>query len=51
MQVDKNPFPVNIIDLQNSNVLIRPEQAKTAQGKNVVISEKCTITVNEKVLS
>jgi hypothetical protein len=51
MQVDKNPFPVNIIDLQNSNVLIRPEQAKTAQGKNMVISEKRTITVNEKVLS
>jgi hypothetical protein len=51
MQVDKNPFPVNIIDLQNSKVLIRPEQAKTAQGKNVVISEKRTITVDEKVLS
>jgi hypothetical protein len=51
MQVDKNPFSVNTIDLQNSKVLIRPEQAKAAKGKNVIISEKCTITTDEKVLS
>jgi hypothetical protein len=51
MWVDKNPFPVNTIDLQNSKVLIRPEQAEAAKGKNVVISKKCTITVDEKILS
>jgi hypothetical protein len=51
MQVDKNPFSVNTIDLQNSKVLIRPEQAKAAKGKNVIISEKRTITTDEKVLS
>jgi hypothetical protein len=51
MWVDKNPFPVNTIDLQNSKVLIRPEQAEAAKGKNVVISKKCTITADEKILS
>jgi hypothetical protein len=40
MQVDKNPFLVNTIDLQNSKVLICLEQAKTVKGKNVVIGEK-----------
>jgi hypothetical protein len=49
--VDKNHFLVNTIDLQNSKVLIQPEQAETAKGKNVVISEKCTITVDEKISS
>jgi hypothetical protein len=49
--VDKNPFLFNIIDLQNSKVLIRLEQATVAKGKNVVISEKRTITTDEKVLS
>jgi hypothetical protein len=44
MQVDNNHFSVNTNDLQNPKVLIRPEQAKVAQGKNVVIAD-------EKVLS
>jgi hypothetical protein len=51
IQVDKNPFLVSTIDLQNSKVLIRPEQAEAAKGKNVVIGEKCTITADEKILS
>jgi hypothetical protein len=51
MQVGKNPFPVNTIDLQNSKVLIRPEQAEAAKGKNVVIGEKRTITADDNVLS
>jgi hypothetical protein len=51
MQVDKNSFLVNTIDLQNSKVLIRLEQAEAGKGKNVVIGEKCTITADEKILS
>jgi hypothetical protein len=51
MRVDKNLFLVNTIDFQNSKGLIRPEQAKAAKGKNVVIGEKRTITVDEKILS
>jgi hypothetical protein len=37
--------------LQNSKVLIRLEQAEATKGKNVVISEKSTITADEKILS
>jgi hypothetical protein len=50
MQVDKNYFLVNTIDLQNSKVLIQPEQAEVAKGKNVVIGKKQTITTDEKIL-
>ena len=38
MQVDKNPFPVNTIELQNPKVLIRPNQANGVKWKNVIIS-------------
>jgi hypothetical protein len=51
MQVDKNPFPINTIDFENSKVLVRPKQAEETWGKNVIIGEKCTITTDEKVLS
>jgi hypothetical protein len=51
MHVDKNPFLVNTIDLQNSKVLIQPEQAEAAKGKNVIINEMCTIATDEKLLS
>jgi hypothetical protein len=51
MQVGKNSFPVNTIDLQNSKVPIQPEQAEAAKGKNVVIGEKRTITADDNVLS
>jgi hypothetical protein len=51
MQLDKNPFLVNTINLQNFMVLILPEQAEMAQGKNVIIGKKRTITTDEKVLS
>jgi hypothetical protein len=49
--VDKNPFSVSTIDLQNSKVLIQLKQAEAAKGKNVVIGEKHIITADEKVLS
>jgi hypothetical protein len=51
MQVDKNPFLVNTIDLQNSKVLIRSEQTEAAKGKSMVIGENRTITADEKILS
>jgi hypothetical protein len=51
MQVDKNLFWVNTIDLQNSKVLIRLEQAQATKGKNVVNDEKCAIIIDEKILS
>jgi hypothetical protein len=51
MQMDKNPFLVSTIHLQNSKVLIQPEQAEATKGKNVIIGEKRIITGDEKVLS
>jgi hypothetical protein len=38
MQVDRSPFLVNKLDLENPAVLIRLEQADTTKGKNVVTS-------------
>jgi hypothetical protein len=39
MQVDKVPFPTHTIEAGPPAVLIRPEQADTTQGKNVLIDE------------
>jgi hypothetical protein len=39
MQIDWSPFPVNKLDLENLAVLIRPEQADTTKGKNLVIDD------------
>jgi hypothetical protein len=40
MQIDQNPFPVHTLELLNPKVLIRPHQAESAKGKNVVIGEE-----------
>jgi hypothetical protein len=44
MQADQNPFPVNAfmntIELLNPKVLIRPDQADKAKGKNIIIREQ-----------
>ena len=42
MQVDQNPFPVHthVLELKNPKVLIRPNQAESTKGKNVVIGEE-----------
>ena len=54
LKVDKTPFPIrtntHTIDLSNIKVLIRPKQAKGAQGKNVVIGETWPKNVNDKIL-
>jgi hypothetical protein len=39
MQVDKTPFPIITMDLQQPKVLVRPHQAEATKGKNVVIGE------------
>jgi hypothetical protein len=35
MQVDKGPFPINTMDLQQPKVLVRPHQAEATKGNNV----------------
>jgi hypothetical protein len=39
MQVDKAPFPINTMDVQQPKVLVWPHQAEATKGKNVVIRE------------
>jgi hypothetical protein len=42
MKLDKDPFPVNInmVKLEGKKVLVRPSQAKTTKGKEIVIGEE-----------
>ena len=51
MQIDKVLFPLHAIDLNNAKVLIRPEQAERAKGKNVIIGEERLKNVNDKILA
>jgi hypothetical protein len=37
MQVDKTPFPIHTLELNNPKVLLWSDQAKGAKGKNIVI--------------
>ena len=50
MKIDKAPFPVHTIDLNNAKVLIRPDQAEGAKGKNVIIGDDRPLTVDNKIL-
>jgi hypothetical protein len=38
MQIDKQSFPVNIIDLGEKKVLVRPDVANKGKGKSDIIS-------------
>jgi hypothetical protein len=49
MQVDKTPFPV--LELNNPKVLLRPDQAEGAKGKNVVIGDPRLMNSNDKILA
>jgi hypothetical protein len=40
MKVDVDPFPVGIIDLGEKKVLIQTDQARTAAGKIVIMSDE-----------
>jgi hypothetical protein len=39
MQVDKEPFTINTMELQQPKVLVRPHQAEATKGKNVMVVE------------
>jgi hypothetical protein len=39
MQVDKQHFPINTMELQQPKVLVRPHQAEATKGKNVMAGE------------
>ena len=49
-QVDKSPFPIHITEAGAPAVLIHPEQANKAQGKNVIIGKPSVAPNVEKNL-
>ena len=51
LQINEAPFPVHTIDLCNSKVFIRLEQAEGAKGKNVIIGEERPKDVKDKILA
>ena len=50
MQVDKQPFPMNTVDLEGKKLLIRPEVAETANKANVIVGEPRKGKEDNKVL-
>jgi hypothetical protein len=40
MQVDQNPFPMHMLELNNPKVLIRPSQAESTKAKNLFIGDE-----------
>jgi hypothetical protein len=38
-KVEKHPFPINTMELQQPKVLVRPHQVEATKGKNVVVGE------------
>jgi hypothetical protein len=42
MKLDKDPFPVNMnmVELDGKKVLIRPSQAESTKGEEVLIGEE-----------
>ena len=51
MQIDKAPFPIHTLELNNPKILIQPDQSEGAKGKNVVIGDARPINANDKILA
>ena len=51
MKIDKAQFSIHTIDLNNAKVLIRPDQAEGAKGKNVIIGDDRPLNVDNKILA
>jgi len=51
MQIDKAPFPVHTLELNNPKVLIRLEQAEGDKGKQVVIGDPRPMNTSDKILA
>jgi hypothetical protein len=49
MQIDIEPFPVNIIELTNKKVLVQPEVTDKDKGKNIVIGDPRTLNTSREV--
>ena len=51
MQIDKAPFPLHTLELNNPKILTRPDQTEGAKGKNTVIGDPKPINANDKILA
>lgn len=51
MQVDRQPFHVDMIDLKDKKVLVRLDMADKDKGKSVIISHPRVIDENKKIMS
>ena len=49
--MDKTPFPVHTLELNNPKVLLRPDQAEGAKEKNVVIGDPRPMNASNKILA
>jgi hypothetical protein len=49
MQIDKQPFPMNTLELQGKKMLIQPEMAGSANKNNVVVGEPRNSDASNKV--
>jgi hypothetical protein len=49
MQVDTEPFPMNMIDFEGKKVLVRPNTADKGKGKEIVIGNAREVNENHKI--
>jgi hypothetical protein len=49
MQVDTEPFPVNMIDFEGKRFLIRPSTADKGKGKEIIIGDAREADGNSKI--
>jgi hypothetical protein len=49
MQVDIEPFPVNVIDFEGKRVLIRPSTADKSKDKELIIGNAREADGNNKI--
>jgi hypothetical protein len=49
MQVDTEPFPVNVFDFEGKRVLIRPSTADKGKGKEIIIGDVREADGNNKI--
>jgi hypothetical protein len=49
MQLDTEPFPVNVIDFDGKRVLIRPGMTDKGKGKEVIIGDERKNDENNKI--
>jgi hypothetical protein len=49
MQVDKEPFPMNMIDFEGKKVLVRPNTADKGKEKEIIIGNAREADGNQKI--